>query len=286
MTDTATSHRPGRRFGIQLAPLVDLLLIVVFAQFMDVRETANEQRAAAQQSVAELQRQRDAAEQQASIARQNQQAARQAAQRQAMRTRQAMSTIAQAFDLPLPTLKRLNEMVGDEDDGSADVVRAMSEQVAQASPEEVVRFLVGHAELLKRAEIWHVHADPNRRVLLGTGDRGLSMRLERRGQDNRTAEMEDQLFAAYKQLPQPKGLVVILASYSPEAVAGVYQPMIDALPHALERMRTDLPATRFEYTVLGATPLPDVIAKQTDTLIPLTESTDTPAVDASNETTD
>ncbi|QDV65521.1 hypothetical protein [Crateriforma conspicua] len=286
MTDTATSHRPGRRFGIQLAPLVDLLLIVVFAQFMDVRQTANEQRVAAQQSVTQLQRQREAAEQRADAAQQEQQAARQAAQRQAMRTRQAMSTIAQAFDLPLPTLKRLNEMVGDEDDGSAEVVRAMSEQVAQASPEEVVRFLVGHAELLKRAEIWHVHADPNRRVLLGTGDRGLSIRLERRGQDNRTDEMEDQLFAAYKQLPQPKGLVVILVSYSPEAVAGVYQPMIDALPHALERMRTDLPATRFEYTVLGATPLPDVIAKQTDTLIPLADSTDTPSVDASNETTD
>src|SRR5690606_31463852 len=119
------------------------------------------------------------------------------------------------------------------------------------------RFLIGHQELLKRAEIWNLHVGGNRKATLLVADQRIQFGLERQGQDARAKEFEDALFVAYKQLPQPKELVVIMASYAPDSIAGVYQPMIDALPLAIERMRADDPTIRFEYTVLGATESPD-----------------------------
>ncbi len=259
----------SRRFGFQLAPLVDLLLIVVFAQFLEVREVVTRDEMNAAQEMARTREELERLQTQLEQTRDDLQQSQTQAEQRIARSTKAIGAIAAAFGVPLERVAELDEWVGDEADELTPEVLRTAERVADASPEEVIRFLIGHAELLKRAEIWHLHADENRRLLLDAGDSSLAIRLERRGQDERTAEAENQLFAAYKQLPQPKGLVVILVSYSPAAVAGVYQPMIDALPKAVERMRTDLPATRFEYTVLGTTPLPDVLKQRAGEVTPV-----------------
>lgn len=241
-----------RRFRFQLAPLVDLLLIIVFAQFMEIRDVANRESIAEQSRVTELESQlADSRSQLASVQQQNESITRQ--------TKLAITSIAESFRMDNIPPAEIDAMIGDGQADLSPIVQQISSEVAEASPEEVVRFLIGHAELLKRAEIWNLHANAQREVLLSAGSQTTTIRLERGGQDARTREVEDQLFAAYKQLPQPKGLVVILVSYSPDAIAGVYQPMIDGMPKAVERMRMDLPATRFEYTVLGTTPLPDAL---------------------------
>lgn len=246
------SANPAKRHRIrfQLAPLVDLLLIIVFAQFLEVRTTVRDETLALQTHIA-------AAQQQNELLRIDQANARQQRQAERERTTKALRTVAGIFHLPA---QQVDEYARDADADVASDLRRVAERASELStesPDTIIRFLIGHQELLKRAEIWNLHVGGNRKATLMVADQRIQFGLERQGQDARAKEFEDALFIAYKQLPQPKELVVILASYSPDSVAGVYQPMIDALPRAIERMRADDPTIRFEYTVLGATESPD-----------------------------
>ncbi|MCC9655877.1 hypothetical protein LOC70_08705 [Rhodopirellula sp. JC737] len=246
-----------RRTRFQLTPLMDLLLIIVFAQFLEMRETSQEQTREIEQERQQLldeqtqwRNERDEAVAQRNMARANQQSNSQ--------------DVVRAIDLLRGWLKlddaQANEATASVPSDSRDVItRAIerSRKLASADPNTLIRFLVGHDELLKRAEVWTVHARDTGDIVVDASGQTTSFRLESRRQAERTQEVADRLFAAYKQWPQPKGLVVVLVSYSPRSVAGVYQPLVDALPATLERLRADTPTSRFEYTVLGAAPAPD-----------------------------
>ena len=246
------SANPAKRHRIrfQLAPLVDLLLIIVFAQFLEVRTTVRDETLALQSHIADVDQQNELLR----IEREN---TSQQLRAERERTLKAIRTVAGIFDLPS---RQIDQYAKDGDSDVAGDLRRVAERASSLSsnsPDTVIRFLIGHQELLKRAEIWNLHVGGNRKATLMVADQRIQFGLERQGQDARAKEFENALFAAYKQLPQPKELVVILASYSPDSVAGVYQPMIDAVPHAIERMRADDPTIRFEYTILGATESPD-----------------------------
>lgn len=262
-----------QRVRFQLTPLMDLLLIIVFAQFLDVRETS-------QQQTVDLQKERQKLT--AQIARERSELA---GISNALRTQQRQLTnqrnqaradrdeVASQVDVRLSEMQTAMKMISEyfdvdesaitrtkpADDEQVDPVDQAVEKalkLSRSQPDAVIRFLIGHAELLKRAEIWTVHVDENRTIRIEAEGRNESFRLEARSQSERTAEVAERLFAAYKQFPQPKGLVVLLVSFDPQSVAGIYQPLIDAMPTTMERLRSDTPETRFEYTVLGSTPDP------------------------------
>jgi len=264
----------SRRVRFQLTPLMDLLLIIVFAQFLDVRETAQQQtiklqnereeltlqiarersellgiRQAVRQRQAELERQRD----QARAARDE---AIEQSRVRSSDVQVAMDMITEYFKIDESAITR---PPGADDEAEKDPVEEAirrASELADSSPDAVIRFLIGHAELLKRAEIWTVHADETKRIQIQAGQQEASFRLESKTQSDRTDEVADRMFAAYKQFPQPKGLVILLVSFDPQSVAGVYQPLIDAIPSTLERLRADTSQSRFEYTVLGPTANP------------------------------
>lgn len=262
----------SKRVRFQLTPLMDLLLIIVFAQFLDVRETSQEQTAnlksEREKLTAQISRERSELQGiRTAITRQQRALTRQRDEARAARD-EAFNEVDFRLSEMQTAIKMITEYFGIEEseitrlntDPSAltPVDRAIQQAagLAKSEPDAVIRFLIGHAELLKRAEVWTIHAGDNKSIRLVAGDRNEAFRLESRTQAERTKEAADQLFAAYKQFDQPKGLVVILVSFDPQSVAGVYQPMIDAIPPTLERLRSDSPETRFEYTVLGSTPDP------------------------------
>lgn len=251
MNQPAASYA-SRRTRFQLTPLMDLLLIIVFAQFLEMRETANEQtrqvqdqRQALLDDEARWQRERERAlaQRDAALAMQN------ATRRDAA---QAIELVKQW--LSIDGSDASDAILRGEAESRDSIARAIerSRQLASADPDTLIRFLVGHDELLKRAEIWTVHARDTGEIFFEASEHSQTFRLEANRQRERTTEVADQLFAAYKQWPQPKGLVVVLVSYDPRSVAGVYQPMVDAMPATLERWRADTPTSRFEFTVLGA----------------------------------
>ena len=273
----------GSRLRFQLTPLLDLLLIIVFAQFLEVRETADarEQFEAARfaeqtadlesratelakrfdRRVAELERIEAQVRAERSELQSERNAALDAADDAAQREDRAGELLAKLLDLPADLLEQVDPPPGSPVADDVAAARRRAEALRQSRGAEVLRFLVGYEELLKRAEIWTLHVDASGRVALSAGGETIDFRLERGGQDARAEEFADRLFAAYKMLPQPKGLVVILVSYGRRARAGDYQPVLDGLSEAVRRLRIDQAArTQFEFAVLGATPEPLAVA--------------------------
>lgn len=251
---------------------MDLLLIIVFAQFLDVRQTSQQELTSLQtrreQLTLEMARERS----ELSGIREAMRSQQQDLQRQRDQARAARDQALERSSIQLAEMQTAMDLIGDwftldeqaitrtestleaiPPDNPIERAVAQAKRLGHGSPDAVIRFLIGHAELLKRAEIWTVHADGNGNIAIEAEQQRDSFRLEARTQAERTDEVTDRLFAAYKQFPQPKGLVILLVSFAPQSVAGVYQPLIDAIPKTLERLRADTPVTRFEYTILGAT---------------------------------
>ncbi|MEM9365146.1 MAG: hypothetical protein AAGD07_04055 [Planctomycetota bacterium] len=274
VTSNSTNQWLWRRTRFQLAPLMDLLLIIVFAQFLDVRETSQKQvdalvaeqrasrtrvlKAEAEATAAKTEADRRSAPLRSQIAalQQSREEAETRARRDATRMNQALRTLAAGIGISDTQLRGF--AIGGDDDAEIAVERAiaLSQQLSRSSPAAVMRFLVGHEELLKRAEVWNTHVLPSGDIKLIAGERTQEFRLEGTTQDARTQEAIDQFYAAYKQLPESKGLVVVLVSFDGMSRAGVYQPLLDAMPDAMDRLRLDNPGNRFEFTVLGTTPDP------------------------------
>jgi hypothetical protein len=258
----------GKPTRFQLASLLDLLLIVVFAQFLEMRQRASDEEIQHRSEVASL---REEVDRQAAETRQ---AARIGEETVALLDR-AMQVVRQQLTEPRPgeppTLQRR--------------VEGLREQLAAADSAEVLRFLVGYDELLKRAEVWDLHADSSGLIELSVGGQSRSFRLEAARQAGRADEFAEGLYRIFKQLPQPKGLVVVLVSYGLQTTAGTYQAIIDGMPAAVQRLRQDSPNVRFEYTVLGpvdASPGPPATTPPSDTPQDETQNDEAPSESSRN----
>ncbi len=154
------------------------MLIIVFAQYLEVRTTVRDETLALQRHVAD-------AEQQSELLRIDQAHTRQQRQAERERTLRALRTVAGIFDLPV---EQVDEYAQDADADVASDLRRVAERassLATASPETIIRFLIGHQELLKRAEIWNLHVGGNRKATLMVADQRIQFGLERQGQDAR-----------------------------------------------------------------------------------------------------
>ncbi len=232
----------------QLTALMDLLLIVVFAQFLELREQAEATQIKQQQVLSSVTAEH-ALQQEKLLSdleeAQSQNELLQAAQdAQAELLTRSMATVKTLFDIDetLPA-----------DSALLTRVALQAKSLSAADGETVARFLISHEELLKRAEVWTIHGKSSGEIELTANGVTQGFRLERDGQDARVEEFAERLFSAYKKLSQPKGLVVMILSYDLRATAGVYQVMIDGMTNAIERLRNDAMQTRFEFTVIGPT---------------------------------
>ena len=235
-TSLAANLMSPRAVRFQLTALMDLLLIIVFAQFLELRQRADEAKVTQRQEIQTIKNDFETK----TTAIQTQ--ADQERQRQSELLERSMQVLRNSFasaaaDQPQAPIQ--------------EVVQQQMKQMADTDSESLIRFLVGYDELLKRADVWTVHAKATGEITLKAGERVEAFRLEAGRQSERVTEFEDEFYQAYRHLPQPKGLVVMLVSYDFRSTAGVYQVMVDAVPNAVERMRLEAPQIRFEYTILG-----------------------------------
>jgi hypothetical protein len=275
----------SRRLTFQLTPLLDLLLIVIFAQFMDVRDTTTEREqststqmtatqeelAGTQDRLAKIIAEKKEAEADREFLRQSLQELkettsgfeieRKSLEESLKRAHEQRDTIANLvadlFDLPDKTINELIKTRTPEN------VRLTPEQVerlrqefksfAKQNPGESVRHLLTFEEMRKRCDIWELYInDTGQTVFSGSGQTH-TFRAET------AQEFASALYDRYKALPQPKSLVIILLSYG-DVKASVYEAAVDGLPRVAERMRTDQSGrSRFEYAVLGFNPTPPVV---------------------------
>lgn len=267
-----------RRLHMQLTPLLDLLLIVIFAQYMDVAE--REATTVGEANLAIVQRD-EMAGQLSKLQQSYQQTTDRLAQltaiaaqlqsqnsdlsQQAEQTKEDLERaiaqqqlfgdlVSELFDVPQETVAQALTPPGADSPASQEQRQMLETRFRELSMQNagrMIRHLLSFDEMRKRTDLWELHIDANGWTTLRVGK-------ETQGFRARTPEeFADKLYAAYKSLPQPKSLVVIMLSWG-DARADVRDAAIRALPVVTERMRQNAGGfIRFEYAVLGFQPAPE-----------------------------
>lgn len=272
------------KLTLQLTPLLDLLLIVIFAQYMDIQQasrrdqTANavriraaqEELQAANRSLESLREQRETSTEKLEQTQQTlQQLLRQSAEAertaktQVSELTRALSLAREQRDLVGELVVELfrvpeevlTEALADPEAGAAipaadrvEKLRQRFREMSQFRADDMVKHLLSYEELRKRCDVWDLYITQQGVFVLSVGEHSTRFRAD----DGE--EFQNKLFEAYKGLPQPKSLVLILLSYG-DAKAKAREAALAGLPPASERMRADSNGrTRFEYTALGYRP--------------------------------
>jgi hypothetical protein len=275
-----------RRLALQLTPLLDLLLIVIFAQYLEVREksllasTQAEERAAAEIAAVRSQHADDdrrIAQAEARLTElQRQLEARQrelGAEIQDLLQQQEQigDVVAELFKVPDEMVEAALKSLAATDQPRSreelDALRRQFRELAAQRGHDAIKHLLTHAELRKRVDIWEIFIDRSGLVAVNTGERAqrfrfdadldaeqLSPEEQQRRIDRAAERFATRLFDIYKTLPQPKSVVILLFSYG-NIPYGVRKPAFDGLRMAADRMRTDSNGrSRFEYATLGYLP--------------------------------
>jgi hypothetical protein len=255
---------PSRKFSFQLIPLLDLLLIVVFAQYLEGRiagerqaevVTASRDLVAAQldealRQLLALREKLSALEESARMAE------TQSVELDRMRVQRDLigELVGEAFRIPAATIDQLLQQRTSAGPGPSkdDIAQLKSrlQTLSGSSGERVVEHLLTFGEMRKRVDVWELYLQENGGYVLTVGSRRMPFRAE-------SAEsFAVRLFEAYKTLPESKSMVLILVSYG-DTKFGPLKATLDGLPPAIERIRIDAgQRTRFEYAVLGYRPTP------------------------------
>ena len=248
-----------RRLTFQLTPLLDLLLIVIFAQYMEVRHTTNTARAELDQQrsalTEEFHQRRDELE-----ARYSSQTGQLSATRERYsenyksilkQHQQAGSALAKALNLPGAVMEQVLKLRTDGQGKDAEKLQTAAEQLSQLMPsrgEELFRFLLRYDEMEKHVSIWELHLQDNGQARFSDGERQRVIGFAS------VEEFVQRALEASKAFAEPRPLVIILLSYG-DTQAGLRRRATDAMPLLVEQLRRDAGNTRwFDYSLMGFRP--------------------------------
>lgn len=248
-----------RKLTLQLTPLLDLLLIVIFAQYMEVKLVANKEMTRAKSEVEQSQTDlKSVQEQLAALQKQlsmlDQQ--RHETENKDYSTREQLGQLfGELFRIPEATIQRIvNRRSSDEAVLSAAEIAALKEEfktLSTARADQIVDHLLTFTEMKKRFDVWELYVQQDNSLLISAG--GTKKRLQ--PDDIETPELfVDEFFKLYKSFPQTKSVVLILVSYGDSQLRYRWA-VTKGLPIVAEKMRLDSNGTvKFEYAVLGFRP--------------------------------
>lgn len=252
----------SRKLTSQLTPLLDLLLIVIFAQYLDVESTTRRETVQLEQSRDLLAAQLDEAVRQLVAVRERMLALQDEVEIATGRSQEAErfrvqrdligELVAEMFRVPEAALAPLlqQRQAGGPGPSSSDLaaVRRQLQNLSGDAADRVVDHLLTFGEMRKRIDIWELYLTDAGLLVLSIGDKRFQFRAES------AEDVAARLFEAYKSLPEPKTMVLILLSYG-DARFGPLKATLDGLPNALQQIRADTAGrSRFEFAVLGFRP--------------------------------
>lgn len=252
-----------RRITVQLTALLDLMLILVFMQYLEIDEHVADQQqradqriAVAEKEVGELRTEQEllaANLATKSIDLDNARLAinEQEANFEKLREQRDMlvGLLPDLFAQPEEKIKKLMQTT------LPDGTRPTSQQIeqtrrdfqrlAQQQPDAAMRHLMTFNEMKKRCDLWHLHVLDSGVIALQTDRSVLKFRAQS------INAFEEEFFQRYKSFADPKSLVIILFSYG-DTDFTVYKAVKDGLPGATRRMEQDsLGRTRFTFREIG-----------------------------------
>jgi len=265
-----------RRFVIQLTPLLDLLIILVFALLLGLRHQARteENRARsvvtdavpglvdrADPVVALIERHRKAEQDlEQALSENDRLLSRDVDSQQRLseelswarqQQKRLGDLVSELFQVREETIKRVlntNKIAGEtRSEADQEVLRKEFQELAAKRGEDVVRHLLTFDEMRKRCDVWDlvIYGGNTKQFELSAG--GTVKNFKAMTQ----AEFDDKLFRAYKSLESPKDLVIVLLSYYPDARFGQIKIAVGQLPLSMERMASDRGGkTQFQSLVL------------------------------------
>nr|MDQ3332135.1 DUF3450 domain-containing protein [Planctomycetota bacterium] len=186
----------SRRFHFQLTPLLDLLLIVIFAQYLEVTQQAERQTIAAERQVVERQNElgrryaqleADLEQERESLRVERQNVAdsdaansaeveelRRRLEDVAAQQRQAANLVAELFHIPQElideALKPLPIGTPPRSQKEVERLRQRFEELAVLRGPEVVEHLLSYDELRKRADVWRLRIERGGGIVFTPGE--------------------------------------------------------------------------------------------------------------------
>ena len=125
--------------------------------------------------------------------------------------------------------------------------------LASGSPEPILQHLLTYDEIRKRCDVWELFIDGQNIAHLDSGDRERELRVNLDATDDADIErFSVELENAYRSLPQPKHLVILMLTYDRNARLTVTEGVSAALPKIVDRLtNASTGLTRFEYADMG-----------------------------------
>lgn len=246
-----------RRLTLQLTPLLDLLLIVMFAQYMQL------------QIVAKQESERLAAERESTLHERDdlqQQVDRWESQQRQFDERQHQERVLlgqlmrELFQIPDTTVNKIVQPRGKSEAGGlspseiADL-KARFQQLASSRGDQVVDHLLTFNEMRKQFDIWEFYLNENGELLITVGP-------DRQQLKSKAIETPEQFVDATlqvcKKFPPTKNTVLILCRYGDCRLLNKLA-MTRGLPSLAARMRNDgAGMVQFDYAIFGYRPQPEL----------------------------
>jgi hypothetical protein len=272
--------RTRRRFTLQLAPLLDLLFIVLYAQYIDLQEATRrevaqetERRHQAELHEREASKLRTDALQQLSdlnqqveqfqiekrrltreleLARQQTEKegqAREELEKLAAKDRAAIGQLVQS-------VLRINqdailEAIQASPAPDRQKLRAEFEEMSTKSAAAVIHHLRATEELKKRADLWEVYIGDDNAVRVTLVGEQVAENLQVQSPD----QLANTIAELARQRGEPKSLVIVLLSWS-NADRRTRDLTRQALDDVVTVLKADWPGKRIEVAPLGYTPVP------------------------------
>ena len=254
---------PKRRLALQLTPLLDLLLIVMFSQYIENRHRS----VAAQETLAAREKEMDtrlAAEdarmEQRRLALEKDVADQKASLAELARTydekfrsivnqhHQIGSILAESLNLPGNVITEVLKL---RTSGSSDDAQRLQDaaerlqKLMQARGEEILRFMLQVDEMQKHVTIWEIHVQENGQAFITDSQQSFVTDF------SSDAELAARLFESSKSFSEPKSLIVVLLTWS-DAQAVARRRATDAMPLLMEQLRRDAGGTRwYDFSIIG-----------------------------------
>ncbi len=239
-----------RKVTLNLMPMLDLMLIVIFAQYLAMRDQSQHEEARAAQAISSADEQRQLLEVERIAVAEQRREAESIAER-AFDQRDLVGQLAsELFNLPDETIEKLLKQRFVDDPPTDQEVAAMKDEFRKLRGrrgQEVLKHLLTFHELRKRCDLWEVYIDSDVISLKANGEES-SFRADT------PQAFASQLFGSYRKSPQPKSMVLIVLSWGKPRLQ-VYNAAMKGFPQAILQMQADSQdRTRFEYAILGYDP--------------------------------
>ena len=245
-----------RRLTLQLTPLLDLLLIVMFSQYIENRDRSlhAQEEIAQQRSIAdaELAERRETLEKEFD---------RQKKSIDDLRTvyderfrsileqhHQAGTLLADSLNLPGAAMTEILKLRTANSPEDAERLAAATERVKdlmQARGEDVFRFLIKVDQMQKHVSVWEVHVLENGKARISDGEQSFSADYESE------SDFAARLFEHSKSFADPRTLVIMLLSWG-DAQGGARQRATNGMPVLAEQLRKDAAGIRwYDFSIVG-----------------------------------